>query len=60
MLLSFRHEISRMAYLRHPNVVAFYGVIWRPPALAIVTELAVGQAASVCGLQLLVYDAASY
>ena len=42
MLLSFRHEVSRMAFLRHPNVVSFYGIVWRPPALAIVTELAVG------------------
>ena len=29
MLLSFRHEVSRMAFLRHPNVVSFYGIVWR-------------------------------
>ena len=29
ILLSFRHEVSRMAYLRHPNVVAFYGIVWQ-------------------------------
>ena len=37
-----RHEVSRMAFLRHPNVVAFYGIVWQPPALALVTELAAG------------------
>jgi hypothetical protein len=42
MLLSFRHEVSRMAFLRHPNVVAFFGIVWQPPSLAIVTELAHG------------------
>lgn len=42
MLLSFRHEVSRMAFLRHPNVVAFFGIVWQPPSLAIVTELALG------------------
>ena len=29
MLLSFHHEVSRMAFLRHPNVVSFYGIVWR-------------------------------
>ena len=42
VLLSFRHEVSRMAFLRHPNVVAFFGIVWQPPSLAIVTELAQG------------------